>query len=118
MHGVSKRQLSSHFGNGRPDYETPAGGKLTMRRKTVGELRFQALGSKNEKNLGSGQLPTYLDSNMNCSIPAVSRVTNANVNKKQLSLPQSTMKDRIDARFKNLSHLNEMRVYKQPSPDF
>jgi len=37
-----------------PDYVTPAGGKLAMRRKTVGELRFQALGTKNEKNLASG----------------------------------------------------------------
>ena len=37
-----------------PDYTTLAGGIITMRRKTVDETRFQALGSKNEKNLASG----------------------------------------------------------------
>ena len=37
-----------------PDSITPASGKLSMRRKTVNELRFQALGTRNEKNLCSG----------------------------------------------------------------
>ena len=37
-----------------PSYSTPASGKLAMRRKTVEEFRRQALGSKNEKNFGSG----------------------------------------------------------------
>ena len=44
-----------------PDYTTTPSGIITMRRKTVNEVRFQALGTKNEKNMASGQLPTYLE---------------------------------------------------------
>ena len=39
-----------------------------MRRKTQQELKNQGLGTKNEKNLNSGQLPAYFEMKR-CSLP-------------------------------------------------
>ena len=72
-----------------------------MRRKTVDENRFQALGTKNEKNLGSGQLPTYMDIDT-CSLPKKSVVGEASVRKKAASLPKTILNDKASARFNAL----------------
>ena len=47
-------------------------GIITMRRKTQAELLHQGIGSKNEKNFGSGQMPTNFDLKR-CSLPSHSR---------------------------------------------
>ena len=70
-----------------------ASGKFQMRRKTEDELRFQGLGTKNEKNLGSGQLPSYLELNQ-CNLPSQGMVNAGDPSrKKAISLPKSNFLD-------------------------
>ena len=83
-----------------------------MRRKTVDEFRRQALGSKNEKNFGSGQLPAYLDV-AKCSLPAHTAVQNTPDRKKALALPKSGLFDKKQMRFDMLSQTMDMRVFRQ-----
>ena len=91
----------------------PASGKLSMRRKTVDELRFQALGTKNEKNLCSGQMPTYFDQ-ANCQIPSGARIATSIVQKKKFS-PPNAKKEAAPPRFGTLKGDSEMRVFRSPS---
>ena len=83
-----------------------------MRRKTVDELRRQALGSKNEKNFGSGQLPAYLEV-AKCSLPAHTAVVTTPDRKKALSMPKSGLMDKKQMRFDMLSQTMDMRVFRQ-----
>ena len=64
-----------------------------MRRKTEDELRCRALGTKNEKNLASGQLPSYLELTK-CSLPSGGMVNAGSPSrKKAMSLPGSGLID-------------------------
>ena len=83
-----------------------------MRRKTVDEVRRQALGSKNEKNFGSGQLPAYLEV-AKCSLPAHTAVQTTPERKKALGLPNAGLFDRKQARFDMLGQTMDMRVFRQ-----